>query len=61
MSSDIKRAFLQILLSEQADKNKFKILWYDADNNLISYRYNSIVFGFSSSPFILNQLSNCIC
>ena len=54
--SDIKSAFLMIKLKYDEDKNKFAILWRDDTGNLIAYRYKTIVFGFASSPFILNQI-----
>ena len=56
MMSDLRRAFLQIMLSEESDRKKFHILWYDSNGKLIAYRYRTIVFGFSSSPFILHQV-----
>ena len=54
--SDVKSAFLMIKLKHDAYKRKFSILWKDSEGNLIGYKYNSIVFGFSSSPFILNNI-----
>ena len=54
--SDIKQAFLMIKLSTAEDKNKFSILWIDKTGKLIAYRYSSIVFGFISSPFILQNV-----
>jgi len=54
--SDIKSAFLMIKLSKLSDRNKFSILWRDKDGKLIAYRYKTIVFGYISSPFILNYV-----
>ena len=54
--SDIRQAFLQIKLLSDYDKNKFTILWRDSGGQLIFYRYLTIVFGFVSSPFILNYV-----
>ena len=56
MMSDIGKVFLQILFSDENDERKFNILWYDDNRKLIAHRYCIIVFGFSSSPFILNQV-----
>ncbi|XP_047741013.1 uncharacterized protein LOC125179354 [Hyalella azteca] len=53
--SDVKKAFLQIKLASVKDRNKFCILW-KVDGRLVVYRYKTIVFGFVSSPFILNYL-----
>ena len=50
---DIKRAFLQIKLSSDKDKNRFSILWQNPFGKLVAYRYSSLVFGLTSSPFIL--------
>ena len=55
MLSDVKAAFLQIKLKLESDKNKFCVFWKE-NNELIVYRYNTIVFGFTSSPFILNYV-----
>ena len=56
MMGDVRRAFLMILLKNEFDKSKFNILWFDENNELIAYRYKSIVFGYSASPFILNHV-----
>jgi len=45
-----------IKLDSVSDRNKFTILWKNKDNKLIAYRYTSIVFGFVSSPFILQNV-----
>ena len=54
--SDIKQAFLNIKLSKISDRNKFSILWKTRDGELVAYRYKAIVFGFVSSPFILQNV-----
>jgi len=51
--SDIRSAFLMIKLKTVSDKNKFTIVWKDKNDKLVFYRYTSIVFGYISSPFIL--------
>ncbi|KAL7630818.1 UNVERIFIED_CONTAM: hypothetical protein RMT77_018969 [Armadillidium vulgare] len=53
--SDIKHAFLSIRLKEEFDKNKFCFLWYRNDQ-LITFRYNTILFGYTASPFILHYI-----
>jgi len=50
--SDIKAAFLMIRLNLVSDRNKFTILW-KSQGKIVAYRYCSIVFGFISSPFML--------
>ena len=54
ITSDIKHAFLQIKLKLESDRNKFSILWFNERGELQAYRYTSIVFGYASSPFVLN-------
>ena len=56
MMSEIKHAFLSIKLKTDEDENKFSIFWIDPSGNLVAYCYRTIVFGFISSPFILNHL-----
>ena len=51
--SDIHKAFLQIFLRDDDDKRKFSILWRNGDE-IKCFFYKTIVFGFVSSPFILN-------
>ena len=53
MLSDIKQAFLQIDLSSEQDKNRFSFFMMENDQ-LVAYRYRTIIFGFNASPFILN-------
>jgi len=53
--ADIKKAFLMIKLKEEADANRFCFFWRK-DGELICYRYKTIVFGYTSSPFILNYI-----
>lgn len=53
--ADIKQAFLQIRLKSEEDKNRFCFFWYE-NGTLVAYRYNSLVFGFTTSPFILNYI-----
>ncbi|KAG1655032.1 putative ATP-dependent RNA helicase DDX56 [Nymphon striatum] len=51
--SDIRKAFLMIRLKNEEDKNRFSFL-IKKDGKFYPYRYKTIVFGFISSPFILN-------
>lgn len=53
--ADIAKAFLQIRLSSAVDKNRFCFFRKRGDS-FIPYRYNTILFGFISSPFILNYI-----
>ena len=54
--SDVKSAFLMIKLQKESDRNHFTVLWRNHEGDLVAYRYKTIVFGFVSSPFILNYL-----
>ena len=53
--ADIMKAFLQIRLSSEADRNRF-CFFRKVDGKFVPYRYNTIIFGFVSSPFILNYI-----
>ena len=53
--SDIRKAFLQIEL-HPSDRDFLRFFWYDKDKNLIVYRHRRVVFGVSSSPFLLNAV-----
>ena len=55
MQSDIIKAFLMIRLKLEKDKNRFSFILYK-DGKYVPYRYNTIIFGFCSSPFILNYI-----
>lgn len=55
MTSDVRRAFLQIKIKDDYDRNKFCILWV-RDGKLVAYRYTSIVYGYVASPFVLNYV-----
>ena len=54
--SDIKQAFLMIMLKDLQDKNRFCFFMRDSNGNLKTYRFRTIVFGFTSSPFCLNYI-----
>ena len=55
MLSDIKQAFLMVKLADEYDNNRFCFFW-KRGNRLVCYRYKTIVFGYTSSPFILNYV-----
>lgn len=50
--SDIRKAFLQINLHEQ-DRNFVKFLWINSEGQEVTFRHKRVVFGLSSSPFLL--------
>ena len=53
--ADTMKAFLQIRLSAEEDRNRF-CFFRKIDGRYIPYRYITIIFGFVSSPFILNYI-----
>ena len=53
--ADIVKAFLQVRLSLESDRNKF-CFFRKINGKFVAYRYNTIIFGFVSSPFILNYI-----
>ena len=53
--SDIAKAFLQIRLASEEDKNRFSF-FRKINGKFVPYRYRTIIFGFVSSPFILNYV-----
>jgi hypothetical protein len=57
MISDIEKAFLMVSIAE-ADRNVLKFLWVDdiskEKQEIIVLRFTRVVFGVSSSPFLLN-------
>ena len=53
--SDIRRAFLMIRLINDFDKSRFSFFW-KKDDKLVTYCYKTIIFGFVSSPFILQYI-----
>ena len=54
VTGDVQKAFLQIRLHEQ-DRDALWVLWYDslASRNIIEYRFTRVIFGATSSPYIL--------
>ena len=54
--ADIRQAFLNIALSGE-HRDYVRFLWYDLkseDEKIIVYRFLRVVFGLTSSPFLLN-------
>ena len=56
--SDIQQAFHNIKIDE-SHRDVLRFLWYDNilndDPNIITYRFARLLFGLTSSPFILNS------
>ena len=54
VTGDIHKAFLQIRVHEQ-DLDAQRVLWYDnlTDRNIAEYRFTRVIFGATSSPYIL--------
>lgn len=55
--SDIKRAFLQISL-DCSDRDFLRFLWVNEKDDIVVLRHCRVVFGVSSSPFILGVVIN---
>ena len=53
--ADIVKTFLQIRLSSEADKNRFSS-FRRINSKFVPYQYNTVIFGFVSSLFILNYI-----
>ncbi|XP_056647487.1 uncharacterized protein LOC130452213 [Diorhabda sublineata] len=61
--SDIRKAFLQISVSEK-DRDSLRFLWKDEVGEMKIYRHRRVVFGVTSSPYLLgtvidHHLSKC--
>lgn len=57
LMSDIEKAFLQIYLKLEEDKNKFCFFWKE-NERLVIYRHKTLIFGLNCSPFVLNRVIN---
>ena len=61
ITADIEKAFLHVNLDE-ADQDATRFYWLsnadDPENEFIVYRFKSVMFGATSSPFILNATLN---
>ncbi|GIX75938.1 hypothetical protein CEXT_312541 [Caerostris extrusa] len=51
VTSDIRRAFLQIGRSRE-DQHYLKFLWWE-NNKIVEFRHKRVVFGVTSSPYLL--------
>ncbi|UYV74695.1 hypothetical protein LAZ67_12000594 [Cordylochernes scorpioides] len=52
VSSDIEKAFLQIGIREE-DRDYLRFLWYDKEGNVMVLRHARVVFGITTSPYLL--------
>ena len=52
---DLEKAFLQIRLKLERDRNRFCFFLKDGDK-IRCFRYNTLLFGYVCSPFILNYV-----
>lgn len=52
VSADIAKAFLQISVAP-SDRDVLRFLWWDNQEKIETYRHRRVVFGVSSSPFLL--------
>ena len=61
ITTDIEKAFLHVNL-DQADRDATRFYWLsnidDPESEFIVYRFKSVLFGATSSPFILNATLN---
>ena len=53
MLADLRKAFLNIYLSSDSDRTKLSFVTHDG-SKFKYYQFNTILFGFTESPFILN-------
>ena len=57
LTADLEKAFLMVMV-EESDRNVLRFLWVDdpfkESPELKVYRFTRVVFGVSSSPFLLN-------
>src|ERR1044072_3748677 len=53
--ADISKAFLQIRLKLEFDRNKFCFFW-EEEGRLLTYRYATIIFGLAVSPYVLGAV-----
>ena len=55
--ADIMHAFLQIFVDEN-DRDSIRFLWFeninDPGSKIVIYRFTRVVFGLTSSPFLVN-------
>ncbi|GFV76521.1 integrase catalytic domain-containing protein [Trichonephila clavipes] len=56
--SDIEKTFLQIEIQEN-DRKYLKFLWWEHGQKLQCFQHKIVVFGISSSPFLLGATIEC--
>lgn len=52
LTADIEKAFLQIKVDSK-DRDALRFWWIDKQGNPVAYRFTSVPFGTSTSPFLL--------
>ncbi|XP_069164557.1 uncharacterized protein [Procambarus clarkii] len=61
-TTDISKAFIRVGLQEEEDCNYTRFLWIkdpnDPNSELITYKFVSVLFGATSSPFLLQATIN---
>ena len=62
ISTDLEKAFLHVRLDE-GDRDCTRFLWLfissDPDSKLVTYRFKTVLFGYTSSSFMLNATLQC--
>ena len=53
ITADIKQAFLNVGIHPE-HRDFLRFLWYDSNDQVVVYRFRRVVFGLTSSPFLLN-------
>lgn len=53
--SDVRRAFLQVEIKEE-DRHFLRFLWWENKEEIKVYQHNRVVFGITSSPFLLSAV-----
>ena len=52
MTADVRKAFLKIGIADK-DRDFLRFLWLDSAGKIITFRHRRVVFGVTSSPFML--------
>ena len=53
--ADIKQVFLNIGTADE-HRDFLRFLWFSGGDQTITFRFNGVVFGVNSSPFLLNAI-----
>ena len=58
ITGDIQKAFLQVRVRTK-DRDAQRVLWYNnlVERKIVEYRFTTVIFGATCSPYILGQLS----